>query len=359
MYRASCATTIRFVMHCKVRLHIKYVTHYTSYEQKQHYKQCSRPFLGIERHHSPANQRIYPEHTTTIYTPSSHDHANLNPTTLNPLILLALLWRIIELLLRLARIPPILLLLLPTILHLLLLLSCARVPSSGRLRIAIVRTPAHRVRALVMRLPVILMLRLVMLLVVIPRHLLLLPTSLLQLSTSSTSRLKLNKHPPLVVLGIILQPQLLTQRLDLRLDLLDVSRAVVALPDNNVQMRLPRALRIPDPLLENLLRFLYILAVQIYRIRRNFTHRVILPENEFGGLLVVVVGRRGVLFALLRGVVGARAVAGGVGLRGLSSEVLVFALFFAGEGAEAVVFGFGGGGGAVVEGCGEWAVSGE
>ena len=166
-----------------------------------------------------------------------------------------------------------------------------------------------------------------MLLVVIPRHLLLLPTSLLHLPTSSTSRLQLDKHPPLIMLSVILQPQLLTQRLNLRLDLLDMARAVIPLAHNNVQMRLPRALRVPDPLLENLLRFLYILAMQIYRVGRYLAYRVVLPENELGGLLVVVVGRRGVLLALFRGIVGASAVAGGVGLRGLGGEVLVFALF--------------------------------
>lgn len=46
------------------------------------------------------------------------------------------------------------------------------------------------------------------------------------------------------------------------------------------------------------------------------------------------------------------AVAAGVGLAGFGGEVLVLALFLAGEGAEAVVFLFGGGGGwtVVVEG---------
>jgi len=350
----SLARRTSFSTHRKLLVRVEYDTHYTSYGQKRHYEQCSRPFLGIERHHSPATQRIYPKHTTPICTPSSHDHANLDPTTLDPLILLPLLLRSIELLLRLPRIPSILLLLLllPTILHLLLLLPCAGIPSCSRLRIAIVRTPAHRVRALIKRLPVILMLRLVMLLVVVPRHLLL-PTSLLLLlspSPSSRSRLQLDEHPPLVMLSTILQPQFLTQRLNLRLDLLDVPRAMIPLAHNNVQMRLPRALRIPDPLLENLLRFLYILAVQIYRVGCYFAYRIVLPENEFGGLFVVVVGRRGVLRAGLRGVMGAGAVAGGIGLRGLGGEVLVLALWFAGEGAETVVFGFGGGGGAVVEG---------
>lgn len=68
--------------------------------------------------------------------------------------------------------------------------------------------------------------------------------------------------------------------------------------------------------------------------------------------MVVGVGLRGVLFGFFRGRMRETAVAAGVGLAGFGGEVLVLALFLAGEGAEAVVFLFGGGGGwaVVVEG---------
>lgn len=68
--------------------------------------------------------------------------------------------------------------------------------------------------------------------------------------------------------------------------------------------------------------------------------------------MIVGVGLRGVLFGFFRGGMRETAVAAGVGLAGFGGEVLVLALFLAREGAEAVVFLFGGGGGwaVVVEG---------
>ena len=103
-----------------------------------------------------------------------HDHTNLDPTASNPIILLLLsllLLRrhVVKSLLWLARVPTIepAMLLTALVLHLLL----TRVPTSRRLRIAVVRVPTHRVRALVVRLAVVLVLRLVMLLVVVRWHL--------------------------------------------------------------------------------------------------------------------------------------------------------------------------------------------
>jgi len=84
---------------------------------------------------------------------------------------------------------------------------------------------------------------------------------------------------------------------------------VIPLPNNNMQMRLARLLRGLDPLLENLLRFLYILPMEIDGIGGNFAVRVILAEYELGGLFVVCVGLRGMFLAFLAEAMGACAVA--------------------------------------------------
>lgn len=130
---------------------------------------------------------------------------------------------------------------------------------------------------------------------------------------------------------------------------------MITLPYNDMQMVLTLLLRIPDALLENLLRFLHILPVQVYCVAGNFTDGIVLPEDELGGLAVEVVGGGGVLLGLLGEVVGGAAVAGLVRLLCFRGEVLVLALFLPGLVAEALVFCFGGGGGAVVEGW-EWVV---
>lgn len=115
-------------------------------------------------------------------------------------------------------------------------------------------------------------------------------------------------------------------------------------------MRLPALLRVANALLENLLCFLDELTVQVDCVGVDFAHGVVFAEDEFGGLLVVLVCFGGVLFALVREVFGACAVAALVGLLGAGGEGLVLALLFAGEVAEAVVFVLGVYGGAVVEG---------
>jgi len=84
---------------------------------------------------------------------------------------------------------------------------------------------------------------------------------------------------------------------------------VVPLPDNNMQMCLASLLRSLDSLLENLLRFLYVLPMEINRVGRDFAVRVVFPEYELGGLFVVCVGLRGVLLAFFAEAVGASAVA--------------------------------------------------
>lgn len=125
---------------------------------------------------------------------------------------------LIELLLRLSRLLCILGLLLHT-----------RIPSiavsTSRLGVAVIRIATHRVRSLVMRLTVLLVLRLMVLLVVVRGHL---------RRTTSSTRLEIDIHSPLVLLRIILQPHFLAYLLNLRLDLLNMSGTMVALPDNHM-----------------------------------------------------------------------------------------------------------------------------
>lgn len=159
-------------------------------------------------------------------------------------------------------------------------------------------------------------------------------------------------YPSLIGLGMVLQPQLPTNLLDPGLDLLNMPWAVIPLPDNHMQMVLPRLLRVPDPLLEDILRLLDELPVQVDRVGGDAPRGVVLPEDVLGGLFVVLGHRRAVLLAFFREGVGRGPVARGVGLLRAGEARAAFAGFLASEGAEAVVFRFGAGGGAVVEGVG-------
>lgn len=95
-------------------------------------------------------------------------------------------------------------------------------------------------------------------------------------------------------------------------------------------MRLARLLRISYPLLQDLLRFLYILSVQVDGVACDFPDCIILPEDEFGCLLVITIGCCSVLLALLAEIVGACTVATLVCFSRLRGEMLVLTLFFAG-----------------------------
>jgi len=220
------------------------------------------------------------------------------------------------------------LLLLSTILHLLLL---ARIPAR------------HRVRSRVMRLPVLRMLRLVLLAVVESRH-------LRRAVPTAAAWPQIDVDPALVLLGVVLQSQLLAYLLDFGLDLLHVPDAVVSLAHNDVQMPLPRLLRVTDPFLEDFLGFFDELAVQVDRVRIDAADGVVFPKDVLGGLFVEFVGFGGVGLGLEGEVVGGAAVAALVGLLGARGEGLVLGLFVAGGVAEAVVFAFGVVGGGVVEG---------
>ena len=125
---------------------------------------------------------------------------------------------------------------------------------------------------------------------------------------------------------------------------------MVSLADDHVEVRLAILLGIANALLEDLLGFFDKLAVQVDGVAVDFADGVVLAEDELGGLLVVFVGFGCVRLALLRQLFRLGAVAALVGLLRARGEVLVLALLFASEVAEAVVFALGITVGSVVEG---------
>ena len=64
----------------------------------------------------------------------------------------------------------------------------------------------------------------------------------------------------------------------------------------HMQMRLPRPLRIPNPLFQNPLRLLDKQPMQINRIPIHSPHGIILPENIIARLPVILVRHRAVTF---------------------------------------------------------------
>jgi hypothetical protein len=143
------------------------------------------------------------------------------------------------------------------------------------------------------------------------------------------------------VLSVVLQAEFAANLLDARLDLLHVVHGVVSLADDHVQVRLAVLLGVANALLEDLLGLFDELAVKINGVAVDFADGVVFAEDELGGLLVVLVGFGGVRLALLRQLFRASAIAALVGLLRLRGEVLVLALLFTSEVAEAVVFLFG------------------
>ncbi len=66
-----------------------------------------------------------------------------------------------------------------------------------------------------------------------------------------------------------------------------------------MQPPLPRPLRVPNPVLDNLLRLAHELPVQIDRVPVHPALRVVLPEYVVRPLLVVLVHHRAVPFAFV------------------------------------------------------------
>lgn len=136
--------------------------------------------------------------------------------------------------------------------------------------------------------------------------------------------LQINIDPPLILLGPEIQPKLPTNLLNPRLQLLHMINRVVPPPNNNPQMRRsPRPLG-TDPLLEDPLRLLDELPVEVDAVGVHAARRVVLAEDEVRGLPVVVVHLRGVGLSLVGEGLCASAVAGGVGGSGLGAATLVW-----------------------------------
>lgn len=125
---------------------------------------------------------------------------------------------------------------------------------------------------------------------------------------------------------------------------------MVALAHNHMQVSLARRLSISYPLLQDLLRLLHELSMQIDSVAGHLSNSIVLAEDVLRSLLVVVVGFGFVLLALLAKLVRAGPIALLICFARFGSIVLVLALLLAGEVAEAIVLALGIGRGTVVEG---------
>ena len=74
-------------------------------------------------------------------------------------------------------------------------------------------------------------------------------------------------------------------------------------------MRLASALRVSYALFEDLFGFLDKLAMQVDRVAIYSAHGIVLPKDEIGGLLVVLLHHCAMALAFFRELVGAGAIA--------------------------------------------------
>jgi hypothetical protein len=131
--------------------------------------------------------------------------------------------------------------------------------------------------------------------------------------------------PALILLRPILQSQLAANLLHSRLDLLYVPHAMIALPNNDVQVRLALGLRGTNPLLQNVLGLFHELSMQINHVALLMC--VVLPEDEVRRLLVVFSHLRAVRLALVGELLRARTIAAIVGFFAALETLAAFAGF--------------------------------
>lgn len=173
---------------------------------------------------------------------------------------------------------------------------------------------------------------------------------------SSTSEVDIDST--FVVLGMVLEALLLADLLDTRLDLLDVIDRVIALADNaasairyvrvtanlenysHMQMVLAGTLCVLDSLFQNLFGLFHELTVKVNGIPIDSSYSIVLAEDEFGSLSVVVVCLLSMVLGLLRQVVSSTSVSTRVCLLRLGGIVLALAVFLARKISQSVVFGF-------------------
>jgi hypothetical protein len=103
-----------------------------------------------------------------------------------------------------------------------------------------------------------------------------------------TTTTQLDINTTLVLLSRVVETQLLAEMLDPRLQLLHTAGRVVPLADNDMQMGLAGGLEVADAGFEDVLCLLDKLAVQVNGVFGDAAWRVVLAEDELGGLLVVV-----------------------------------------------------------------------
>jgi hypothetical protein len=103
-----------------------------------------------------------------------------------------------------------------------------------------------------------------------------------------TTTTQVDINTTLVLLSRVVETQLLAEMLDPRLQLLHTAGRVVPLADNDMQMGLAGGLEVADAGFEDVLCLLDKLAVQVNGVFGDAAWRVVLAEDELGGLLVVV-----------------------------------------------------------------------
>lgn len=136
--------------------------------------------------------------------------------------------------------------------------------------------------------------------------------------------LEVDVNSPGILLRLIPQPKLTAYLLNLGLDLLHVVCRVVSLADDGVQVRLPARLVRADTLLEDALRLLDELPVQVDAVRLDAAWRVVLAEDVVRRLTVVIVHLGVVRLALVGELLGPGSIAGlvrALGLEGGSVSV--------------------------------------
>lgn len=167
--------------------------------------------------------------------------------------------------------------------------------------------------------------------VILPSMLLLSTMRLPSMLLSRLQRLpalQVNVYPPSILFRPELQSQLLTQLLHLGLDPLHMTRRVVSLAHNRMEMLLPARLIRPDALLQNALRFIDVQPVQIDGIRVYLSRRVILAEDILARLAVVVVSFGVVLLRFAGVLLRSFVVIGTEGFLGLYKGVLLVRALF-------------------------------
>jgi hypothetical protein len=111
----------------------------------------------------------------------------------------------------------------------------------------------------------------------------------------NVSACQIDIYSTFIMLGLILQAQLLAHFLHSWLDLLNMISRMVALSNNDMQMRLSSTLSRSDPVPRDLLGLFYELSMQIDRVAGHVL-TIVLPEHKFGRLLVISILRGAVLF---------------------------------------------------------------